>query len=86
MELRSIFQSVIALHQEELPLSLKNRKQPLPINKKSLCEGGLFLLVHLARIELARPCGQQILSLQRLPVPPQVHEIFFNTVYTYLLQ
>lgn len=45
-----------------------------------------FLLVHLARIELARPCGQQILSLQRLPVPPQVHEIFFNTVYTYLLQ
>ena len=36
MELRSIFQSVIALHQEELPLSLKNRKQLLPINKDSI--------------------------------------------------
>ena len=36
MELRSIFQSVIALHQEELPLSLKNRKQQLPINKDSI--------------------------------------------------
>ena len=31
----------------------------------------LIKLVGLARIELARPCGQQILSLQRLPVPPQ---------------
>ncbi len=28
-------------------------------------------MVRLARLELARPCGQQILSLQRLPVPPQ---------------
>ena len=36
MELHSIFQSVIALHQEELPLSLKNRKQLLPINKDSI--------------------------------------------------
>lgn len=33
MQLRSIFQSVIALHQEELPLRLKDRKQHLPINK-----------------------------------------------------
>lgn len=33
MQLRSIFQSVIALHQEELPLRLKERKQHLPINK-----------------------------------------------------
>ena len=33
MQLRSIFQSVIALHQEELPLRLKVRKQHLPINK-----------------------------------------------------
>lgn len=36
MELRSIFQSVIALHQEELPLSLKERKQQLPVNKDSI--------------------------------------------------
>ena len=34
-----------------------------------------FELVRLARVELARPCGQQILSLQRLPVPPQAHKI-----------
>ena len=33
MQLRSIFHSVIALHQEELPLRLKDRKQHLPINK-----------------------------------------------------
>lgn len=36
MELRSIFQSVIALHQEEFPLSLKERKQQLPVNKDSI--------------------------------------------------
>ncbi len=28
-------------------------------------------LVPLARLERARPCGQQILSLSRLPIPPQ---------------
>lgn len=36
MELRTIFQSVIALHQEELPLNLKNRVQQLPINRESI--------------------------------------------------
>lgn len=34
-------------------------------------------MVRLARLELARPCGQQILSLQRLPIPPQAHNKFF---------
>lgn len=32
------------------------------------------MLVRLARLELARPCGQQILSLQRLPIPPQARQ------------
>lgn len=36
MELRSIFQSVIALHQEELPLNLKDRAQTLPVDKESI--------------------------------------------------
>lgn len=31
----------------------------------------VFLLVRQAGLEPARPCGQQILSLQRLPIPPQ---------------
>ena len=31
-----MFQSVITLHQEELPLSLKERKQQLPVNKDSI--------------------------------------------------
>ena len=33
----------------------------------------LILLVPLAGLEPARPCGQQILSLSRLPIPPQGH-------------
>lgn len=36
MELRSVFQSVIALHQEELPLNLKDRAQALPVDKESI--------------------------------------------------
>ena len=32
-------------------------------------------MVQMAGIEPARPCGQQILSLQRLPVPPQAHHL-----------
>ena len=36
MELRNIFQSVIALHQEELPLSLIEREQQLPIDKDNI--------------------------------------------------
>lgn len=31
----------------------------------------VLLLVRQAGLEPARPCGQQILSLQRLPIPPQ---------------
>ncbi|CFX13863.1 conserved protein of unknown function [Candidatus Filomicrobium marinum] len=31
------------------------------------------VMVPLARLERARPCGQQILSLSRLPIPPQRH-------------
>lgn len=44
--------------------------------KKSYRKGSFFRLVRLAGIEPARPCGQQILSLQRLPVPPQAHKLF----------
>ena len=32
MEYRSTFQSIISLHQEELPLNLREREQKLPIN------------------------------------------------------
>ena len=32
MELRSTFQSIISLHQEELPLKLREREQKLPVN------------------------------------------------------
>lgn len=39
--------------------------------QKKRPQRSVFELVRLARLELARPCGQQILSLQRLPVPPQ---------------
>ena len=37
----------------------------------------LRILVPSARIELARPYGQQILSLQRLPIPPRGHSLDF---------
>ena len=30
-------------------------------------------MVHEVRLELTSPCGHQILSLARLPVPPFVH-------------
>lgn len=36
MELRSIFQSIIALHQEEIPLDLKARELELPIDKGNI--------------------------------------------------
>lgn len=32
MELRSIFQSIISLHQEELPLDLQERSTQLPLD------------------------------------------------------
>ncbi len=32
-------------------------------------------MVHLGGVEPPRPYGQQILSLQRLPVPPQAHHL-----------
>ncbi len=34
-------------------------------------------LVPPGRLELPRPCGQQILSLPRLPIPPQGHRVFY---------
>ncbi len=36
MELRSIFQSIIALHQEEIPLDLKERELELPIDRGNI--------------------------------------------------
>lgn len=36
MNLRNIFQSIIALHQEEIPLSLHERSLQLPLNKKRI--------------------------------------------------
>ena len=47
--------------------------------KKSAINAEILKMVHLAGIEPARPCGQQILSLQRLPVPPQVPDT--NVLY-----
>ena len=36
MNLRNIFQSIIALHQEEIPLSLHERSLQLPLNKQRI--------------------------------------------------
>ena len=36
MNLRNIFQSIIALHQEEIPLSLHERSRQLPLNKQRI--------------------------------------------------
>lgn len=36
MDLRNIFQSIIALHQEEIPLSLHERSLQLPLNKQRI--------------------------------------------------
>ena len=41
----------------------------------------LFKEVPPTGLEPVRPCGQQILSLQRLPVPPQA-QIIFVEFYT----
>ena len=39
-------------------------------------DNGPIGLVHLERLELSSPCGHQILSLTRIPVPPQMHVLF----------
>ena len=36
------------------------------------------ILVRLAGIEPARPYGHQILSLRRLPIPPQSHYLYYT--------
>ena len=36
----------------------------------------IIKMVPPGRLELPRPCGQQILSLPRLPIPPQGHRVF----------
>ena len=47
-------------------------RKPLAMLKKFLIIMGRGV-VGLAGLEPARPYGQQILSLQRLPIPPQAH-------------
>lgn len=41
----------------------------------------VILLVPEAGLEPARPCGQQILSLARLPIPPLGHVLSACVVY-----
>lgn len=55
MNLRNIFQSIIALHQEEIPLSLHERSLQLPLNKQ-----------RIVTVTGVRRCGKS--SLQHLTI------------------
>ena len=51
--------------------------------------GFLFTRFNLDKVpptglEPVRPCGQQILSLQRLPVPPQAQNLYEVIQYLFL--
>ena len=62
---------VFGTEREDLLLVIGHEAMCLGQERRLFAPILTFNLVPLARVELARPFGQRILSPQRLPIPPQ---------------